>query len=82
MNILTCNGEYTLVEFNFFVNVINDTVVSSVELLLNCSIDEFVESDFESIFVIEAEKQTHVFSQYVVSEYYEENGLLKVILTK
>lgn len=82
MNIKTFNSQYDLVEFHHYINQVNDKTVNIVELLLNCPVDEFFESDFESIFVIEEEKQTHVFSWYEVDEFYEEDGLLKVILVK
>lgn len=82
MNIKTFNSQYDLVEFHHYINQVNDKTVNIVELLLNYPIDEFYESDFESIFVIEEEKQTHVFSWYEVDEFYEEDGLLKVILVK
>lgn len=82
MNIKTFNSQYDLVEFHHYINQVDDKTVNIVELLLNCPVDEFFESDFESIFVIEEEKQTHVFSWYEVDEFYEEDGLLKVILVK
>ena len=82
MNIKTFNSQYDLVEFHHYINQIDDKTVNIVELLLNCPIDDFFESDFESIFVIEEEKQTRVFSWYEVDEFYEEDGLLKVILVK
>ena len=69
-------------EFHHYVTCANDKVVNMVELLIDCPVDEFVEDDFTSIFMIETDKQTHVFSWYTVDEYYEENGLLKVILVK
>ena len=82
MNIKTFNSQYDLVEFHHYINQVDDKTVNIVELLLNCPVDEFFESDFESIFVIEEEKQTHIFSWYEVDEFYEEDGLLKVILMK
>lgn len=82
MNIKTFNSQYDLVEFHHYINQVDDKTVNIVELLLNCPVDEFFESDLESIFVIEEEKQTHVFSWYEVDEFYEEDGLLKVILVK
>jgi hypothetical protein len=69
-------------EYHHYVNHVDDKVVNLVELIIDCPIDEFVEDDFTSIFVIEAENQTHVFSWYKVDEYYEENGYLKVVLVK
>lgn len=82
MYLKSFNSEYNVAEFHHYVNYVNDKVVNMVELLIDCPVDEFVEDDFTSIFMIETDKQTHVFSWYVVDEYYEENGLLKVILVK
>lgn len=82
MYIKSFNSEYELIEYHHFVNYVDDRVVNLVELVINCPIEEFVEDDFTSIFIIETDKQTHVFSWYTVDEYYEENGYLKVILVK
>lgn len=82
MYIKSFNSQYDLVEFHHYVNRVDDKIINLVELIINCSIEDFIEDDFTSIFVIEEEKQTHVFSWYKVDEYYEENGLLKVILVK
>ena len=82
MYIKSFNSEYKLIEYHHFVNYVDDRVVNLVELVINCPIEEFVEEDFTSIFIIETDKQTHVFSWYTVDEYYEENGYLKVILVK
>ena len=84
MNLKTFNSEYNVVEFHHYINHIDDrnTNVNVVELLLECPIDEFNESDLESIFIIEEDSKTHVFSWYKVDEYYEDNGYLKVILVK
>ncbi len=82
MNLKSFNSEYNLMEYHHYVNHVDDKVVNLVELVIDCPIDKFVEDDFTSIFVIEAENQTHVFSWYKVDEYYEENGYLKVILVK
>jgi len=82
MNLKTFNSEYNVVEFHHYINHVDDKVVNLVELLIDCPIEEFVEDDFTSIFMIETDKHTHVFSWYTVDEYYEENGLLKIVLVK
>lgn len=82
MYIKSFNSEYELIEYHHFVNYVDDRVVNLVELVIDCPIEKFVEEDFTSIFIIETDKQTHVFSWYTVDEYYEENGYLKVILVK
>ena len=82
MNLKSFNAEYNLMEYHHYVNHVDDKVVNLVELIIDCPIDKFVEDDLTSIFVIESENQTHVFSWYKVDEYYEENGYLKVVLVK
>lgn len=82
MYIKSFNSEYELIEYHHFINHVDDKIVNLVELVINCPIEKFVEDDFNSIFLIETDHQTHVFSWYKVDEYYEENGYLKVILVK
>lgn len=82
MNIRTFQSQYELVEFHQYVNHVGDKVVNLVELLVNCPIEDFREQDFTSIFVIEDEKQTYVFSWYEVNEFFEEDGMVKVVLVK
>ena len=82
MYIKSFNSEYELIEYHHFVNNVNGEVINLVELVIDCPIEKFVEEDFNSIFLIETDHQTHVFSWYKVDEYYEENGYLKVVLVK
>ena len=82
MYIKTFQNEYELCEFHHYVNVVEDKVVSIVELLINSSMDKLTENEFTSIFIIEDEKQNSVFSGYSVDEFYEENGMTKIVLTK
>lgn len=82
MYIKSFNSQYELIEYHHYVNYVDDKVVNLVELIIDCPIEEFVEDDFTSIFIIETDHQTHVFSWYTIDEYYEENGLLKVVLVK
>ena len=82
MYIKTFQNEYELCEFHHYVNVVEDEVVSVVELLVNSSIDKLTENEFTSIFIIEGEKQNSVFSGYSVDEFYEENEMTKIVLTK
>lgn len=82
MYIKTFQNEYELCEFHHYVNVVEDEVVSVVELLINSSMDKLTENEFTSIFIIEDEKQNSVFSGYSVDEFYEENGMTKIVLVK
>lgn len=82
MYIKSFQTEYNLTEFHHYVNHVGDDTVNVLELLIDCPIEEFVEEDLTSIFVIEDEKQTYVFSWYKVDEFYEVDGLVKVVLVK
>lgn len=82
MKIKTFQNEYELCEFHHYVNVVDSKVVSIVELLINSSMDKLTEGEFTSIFVIEDEKQNSVFSGYEIDEFYEEDGMTKIVLDK
>ena len=82
MYIKSFNSQYELIEYHHYVNYVDDKVVNLVELIIDCPIEKFAEDDFTSIFIIETDHQTHVFSWYTIDEYYAENGYLKVILVK
>ena len=82
MNLKTFQNEYKLCEFHHYVNVVNDKIVSVVELLVNSAMDKLTENEFTSIFIVEGEKQNSVFSGYSVDEFYEVDGMTKIVLTK
>ena len=59
------------------------TLIKLIELTVNTNDIDFLEDELSTIFAIETDKQTYVFSGYEVSEYYEEdNGLTKVVCIK
>ena len=64
------------------MNEIGNETVCLLELLVDCSVDEFLEEEFGNVMLIETDEQSYVFSGYSVEEYFEENGLLKVICVK
>lgn len=82
MKLKSFNAEYNVCEFHHYVNYVDGDTVSVVELLMDCPLEKFVEKDLTSIFVIEDEKQTYVFSWYKVDEFYEVDELVKVVLVK
>lgn len=82
MTIKSYQSQYNLVEFHHYVNQVDDEIVNLVELLIDCPIEEFNEHDFTSIFVIEDGRQHYVFSWYEVDEFYEEDGMVKIVLVK
>lgn len=84
MEIKTFQNTYELFEFHCYIDQVADReCISIVELLLQTDSLDTIEDDFSRIFAVETETQTHVFSNYEVSEYYKlDNGLVKVICIK
>ena len=86
MEVKTFQSMYDLAEFHCYVTKDqNGECISIIELLLNPTDTtlDYIESDFASVFVVESEHHTYVFSGYEVSEYYiDNNGLVKVICIK
>ena len=80
MEIKTFEARYELVEFCHYID---SNQISVLELLVNTDDMDFLEVELSSIFVIEADRQNHIFSDYEVSECYRENnGLVKVVCIK
>ena len=75
------NVEVDCVEFNCTMNQINDETICEVELLINADMD-IVEDIYSDPFVIMSEKNGYVFSGYRLEEYFDEDGLTKVICRK
>lgn len=81
MYIETLGKRYNLVEFNSYGTYIGDTPNYVLELLIDCTIEEFDKDDFKSTIIINAD-QYHIFFCYKLSEWYEENGYIKVICVR
>lgn len=80
MEIKTFEARYELIEFCHYIDV---NQINVLELLVNTDDVSFLEEELSTIFAIETEKQTYVFSGYEISECYEEdNGLIKVVCIK
>lgn len=73
--------EVDCVEFNCTMNQINEETVCEVDLLVNADID-IVEDIYSDPFVIMNEKTGYVFSGYRLEEYFDEDGLTRVICRK
>ena len=85
MQIKSFENTYNLIEFNLYVDGAAAKCVRVVDLLFESSLDRFtneVEESFEKEFNVEIEGDTYSFKEYRVSEFYEVNGLLKVICEK
>ena len=75
------NVEVDCVEFNCTMNQINEETVYEVDLLVNADID-IIEDIYSDPFAIMNEKTGYVFSGYRLEEYFDEDGLTKVICRK
>ena len=85
MQIKSFENTYNLVEFNLYVDGAGAKCVRVVDLLFESSLDRFtneIEKNFEKEFNVEIEGKIYSFEGYRVSEFYEVNGLLKVICEK
>ena len=85
MQIKSFENTYNLVEFNLYIDGAGAKCVRVVDLLFESSLDRFtdeVEKSFEEKFNVEIEGDVYSFEKYRVSEFYEVNGLLKVICEK
>ncbi len=85
MRIKSFENTYNLVEFNFYIDGAAIKCIEIVDLLFESSLDEFmneVEKDFEKKFDVEIKGKVYSFEGYKVSEFYEVNGLLKVVCEK
>lgn len=73
--------EVECVEFNCAMNQINNEAICEVELLINADVD-IVEDIYSDPFIIMSEKNGYVFSGYRLEEYFDEDGLTRVICRK
>ena len=80
MEIKTFEARYELIDFCHYID---PNQISVLELTVDTDDMDFLEAELTSIFAIETDKQTYVFSGYEVNECYkEDNGLVKVVCIK
>lgn len=82
MLLKTYNTNYNLIEFDLFVNEIDGECVSVIEMLIDCSVEDFEKNGLGNDFFIETERLTYVFSGFEINEFYEEKGYVKVVCVK
>lgn len=75
------NVEVNCVEFNCTMNQINEETICEVDLLVNADVD-IVEDIYSDPFAIMNEKTGYVFSGYRLEEYFDEDGLTRIICRK
>ena len=80
MEIKTFEARYELIDFCHYID---PNQINVLELTVDTDDMDFLESELTSIFAIETDKQTYVFSGYEVNECYkEDSGLVKVVCIK
>ena len=79
MYLKNCNANYNLAEFNLFIDAYGTTVI---DMVIDCSIEEFEEYGLGDTFFVETEKLTYVFSNFEINEVYEEDGFVKLVCVK
>ena len=80
MEIKTFEARYELIDFCHYID---PSQINVLELTVDTDDMDFLEAELTSIFAIETDKQTYVFSGYEVNECYkEDNGLVKVVCIK
>lgn len=73
------NIQYELLEFYYYIG---SEDINIIELLLNTDDLSSIEQDFSTTFIIKTDINTFILSDYELSEYYIENGKVKVICIK
>jgi hypothetical protein len=83
MKAKTFGAQYELVEFNHYVDNEREKPVNVVDLVVESDNIEFIENEFNHLFVIETGDSSYVFNEYELTECYEVGGgLIRVICVK
>ena len=75
------NVDVDCVEFDCTMSQIGEDIVCEVSLLVNADID-VIEDIYSDPFVVMNEKNGYVFSEYQLEEYFEEDGLVRMVCRK
>lgn len=81
MYIKSFDKRYNLIEFNIYGTGAIDDGTYVLELLIDCSIDEFEENGLDEVIVLYADR-TYMLIDYQVNEFYGEDGYVRVICVK
>lgn len=80
MYMISLNKQYNLVEFDLYVTKNGAKGATYVlELLIDCTIDKF--EPINEDFIIKDERD-YTFNGFELSEWYEENGMVRVVYVK
>lgn len=76
------DAQYDLMEFDLFVNGLDRKPISVIEMLVDCSIDEFEAKKLEEVFSIGVDEDFYTFAEFEVNEIYEDGGFVRIICVK
>lgn len=83
MKAKTFEAQYELVEFNHYMDHDKENPTDVVDFVVESNNIDFIEKEFDNLFVICTEKDSYVFSNYELIECYEVGGgLIRVICVK
>lgn len=83
MKAKTFEAQYELVEFNHYMDHNKENPTDVVDFVVESNNIDFIEKEFDNLFVICTEKDSYVFSNYELIECYEVGGgLIRVICVK
>ncbi len=83
MKAKTFGAQYELIEFNHYIDSEAEESISVVDIVIECDNLDYIEKEFSNIFIIDTEKNSYVFYNYEVSEYYSVGGgLVRVVCVK
>lgn len=83
MKVVTFGAQYELIEFNHYIDHESEETVSVLDIVIKSNTMDFIEKEFNNLFIIDTEKTSYVFSKYELTEYYEiGGGLVRIICVK
>ena len=83
MEVITFGAKYELIEFNHYIDHESEKTVSVLDIVIKTNALDFIEKEFNNLFIIDTEKTSYVFSDYELTEYYEiGGGLVRIICVK
>lgn len=83
MKAKTFEAQYELMEFNHYMDHNEENPTDVVDFVVESNNIDFIEKEFDNLFVICTDKDFYVFSNYELIECYEVGGgLIRVICVK
>lgn len=83
MNIKTFEAEYDLIEFNHYIDKSNDKIIHVLDMVVKTEEIDYIKEELSNIFIVDADKNSYVFSDYELIECYNIGaGLVQIICAK